>query len=96
MMAHLKDKFRLHNQPGKSQPEMTRDLRRYARDTNTRLMIGALLLLFIVGDGLIYIVYGPSAALLGFMCLIVGLLPILLIIVILSLIDWIARKSNEQ
>ena len=42
-----------------------RDLRRYANQTNFRLIVGGLLLLFIVGDGLIYIIYGSAAAISG-------------------------------
>ena len=58
---------------------MTRDLRRYARQTNFRLLAGFILLLFIVGDALIYFIYGPEAAILGFICLLAGLFPLLLI-----------------
>ena len=32
---------------------MSRDLRSYMKDTNVRLIFGALAMLFIVGDGLI-------------------------------------------
>ena len=41
---------------------MTRDLRKYARQTNIRLGVGAVLVLLIVGLGLIYFIYGPGAA----------------------------------
>jgi len=44
---------------------MTRDLRKYVRQTNFQLIAGALILLFIIGDGLIYLFYGSSAAVLG-------------------------------
>jgi hypothetical protein len=37
---------------------MSHDLRRYAKQTNIQLIIGFLLILFIVGDGLIYLRYG--------------------------------------
>jgi hypothetical protein len=36
---------------------MSRDLRKYIRQTNVRLVVGALVLLFVVGDGLIYLFY---------------------------------------
>ena len=58
---------------------MTRDLRRYARQTNFRLLAGFILLLFVVGDTLIYFIYGQEAAILGFICLLAGLLPLVLI-----------------
>ena len=40
---------------------MSRDLRKYGRQTNIRLVAGALLLLFVIGDGLIYLIYGSGA-----------------------------------
>ncbi len=43
---------------------MARDLRKYASQTNFRLVVGGLLLLFIIGDGLIYYFYGKGAAVL--------------------------------
>jgi hypothetical protein len=75
---------------------MTRDLRRYARQTNIRLALGALLLLFLVGDGLIYLIYGRGAAIMGFLCLIGGLIPVLLTFLILFLIDWIVKRGDRE
>jgi hypothetical protein len=74
---------------------MTRDLRRYARQTNYRLIAGGLLLLFVVGDGLIYFFMGKEAALLGLLCLVAGLAPILLIWLVLSGLGWLARRADE-
>lgn len=73
-----------------------RDLRKYAQQTNTRLAVGALLLLFIVGDGLIYYFYGQGAAVLGLFCLIGGLLPVILIILFLWLMEWIVKRANRD
>lgn len=73
-----------------------RDLRDYARRTSVRLIAGALLLLFVVGDGLIYIIYGKSAALMGLLCLLGGLFPVVLVILILALLDWITRRANPD
>ena len=56
-----------------------RDLRKYARQTNTRLIIGGILLLVFVGGGLIYLIYGGGAAITGLLCIFAGLVPILLI-----------------
>lgn len=75
---------------------MKRDLRDYARQTTIRLIIGGILLLFIVGDGLIYWIYGPSAALTGLLCLGAGLFPVLLIFMILSFLDWIVKRANRE
>jgi len=73
---------------------MARDLRRYARQTNTRLIVGGVLLLFVVGDGLIYLIYGPEAALLGMICLVAGLSPLLLIWLALTVVEWISRRAR--
>jgi hypothetical protein len=73
-----------------------RDLRRYARQTNTRLFFGFLLILLIVGLGLIGIIYGPQGALFGLVCLAAGLAPLLLIWLALLLIEWIARRANRD
>ena len=75
---------------------MTRDLRHYARQTNVRILAGFVLLLFIVGDGLIYLFFGRGAALMGLICLLGGLFPILLILAALWVIDWVAKKNNQE
>jgi hypothetical protein len=73
---------------------MAGDMRKYSRQTNFRLLIGFIGLLFIVGGGLIYWFYGSRAALLGLMCLMVGLLPLLLIWLILVGLEWIAKRGE--
>ncbi|MBI3160074.1 MAG: hypothetical protein HYZ26_10800 [Chloroflexi bacterium] len=73
-----------------------RDLRAYARQTNRRLILGFILLIFLVGDGLIYLGYGWAAALSGLACIAAGLLPLFLIWLVLEIIDGIVRKANEQ
>lgn len=74
---------------------MTRDLRQYARQTITRLILGGILLLFFVGDGLIWIFYGKEAAFMGLICLLAGISPVVLIWLALSLLDWIVRRANQ-
>jgi len=75
---------------------VTRDLRRYARQTNFRLIVGALLLLFIVGDSLIYLIYGPGAAVMGLLCLLAGLIPVALTLLIMLLLDWVAKRVRDE
>ena len=75
---------------------MTRDLRKYARQTNVRLGVGALLLLLIVGTGLIYYIYGPSAAVGGLLCLVAALVPIGLILFSFAILDWIQKRANRS
>jgi hypothetical protein len=73
-----------------------RDLQKCARQTNVRLIVGALLLVFLVGDGLIYLMYGTGAAVMGFLCLLGGLVPIILIVAFLALMDWIVKRANSK
>lgn len=75
---------------------MTRDLRKYARQTNLRLILGFLLLLVVVGDGLIYYFYGRYAAVMGLICIFVGLSPVVLIIGVLWVIDRIANQEKTH
>jgi uncharacterized SAM-binding protein YcdF (DUF218 family) len=75
---------------------MTRDLRKYARQTNVRLGVGALLFLLIVGTGLIYSIYGPGAAVGSLLCLIAVLLPIGLIFLALGILDWIQKRADRS
>ena len=73
-----------------------RDLRKYTRQTNIRLIAGALLLLFIVGNGLIYLIYGPSAALMGLLCIFAGLTPLVLVLFAILIMDWIAKRVDRD
>lgn len=75
---------------------MSRDLRKYAQQTNIHLGIGFVILLIIVGIGLIYIFYGQNAAMMGLACLSVGLLPLLLIALSLWLMGLVIRKYREE
>ena len=72
---------------------MTRDLRRYSRQTNFRLLAGFLLLVFLVGDGLIYLFMGRNAALMGLVCLVLSLVPAVLVWLLLAGIDWLGEKE---
>ncbi len=73
---------------------MARDLRRYARQTHVQLAAGFLLLLFVVGDGLIYFLYGKGAALAGLLCVISGLAPLALVWLVLIGMEWLVKRSN--
>jgi hypothetical protein len=75
---------------------MSRDLRQYARQTNFRLIAGFILVLFIIGDGLIYVFFGREAAVMGLICLVAGIAPVLLILLGLWIIDWIVRRNNPD
>lgn len=68
-----------------------RDLRQYSKDTNKKIIMGALLLIFIIGDGLVFIIYGVQPGLMGLLCLLTGLIPVFLIILVISILDWIVK-----
>lgn len=73
---------------------MSRDLRKFARQTNIRLLSGALFVLFVIGDGLIYFFYGKSAALTGILCILAGVAPVVLVLIVLALLDWIRKRVD--
>ena len=75
---------------------MARDLRKYASQTTVRLIIGGLVLLFLVGVGLIWFFYGLKAALLGMLCILGGLVPIGLVILLLTGLDSFLKKVNKE
>ncbi len=75
---------------------MSEDLRRYARQTTSRLIIGGIGLLFLVGSALILWRYGTGAAVFGLLCLIAGLIPIVLIVLILTAMEWIVKRDRDQ
>lgn len=75
---------------------MGHDLRKYARQTKVRLVIGFLLICVIVGDGLIYLFYGRYAAVMGLICMAAGLAPVLLISVALWALDAIVRANRSE
>ena len=75
---------------------MARDIRRYARQTNFRLAVGFILLLFTVGVGLIYIFYGQAGALMGLVCILLGLVPVLLIGLALAVMEWIVKRADKD
>lgn len=75
---------------------MPRDLRKYASQTNVQLIVGGLVMLFVVGLGLIAIIYGPNAALMGFLCLLGGMIPVGLVVLVMLGLDVIVKKSNKN
>lgn len=75
---------------------MGRDLRQYARQTNVRLVAGFLLLLLFVGDGLIYLFYGRYAAMMGLICILAGLVPVVLILAALWVVDRVVKAGRSN
>lgn len=75
---------------------MKRDLRKYAKQTNVRLAAGAIFLLFVVGGGLIWLIYGNGAASFAFFCMMSGLAAVLLILLVFVGVDWILRHARPK
>jgi hypothetical protein len=75
-------------------PRKERDLRAYARTTQIKLILGALFIIIVVGNGLIWLIYGPEASISALMCTGLGLLPVLLIIGSIGLMGWIVRRER--
>ncbi len=73
-----------------------KDLREYAKQTNVRLALGAFILLFVVGVGLIWLIYGESAAGLGLTCLLAALFPVILILFVFLGIEWILKHARPK
>jgi len=75
---------------------MSRDLRKYSRQTTFRLILGGLILLFVVGIGLILLIYGPGAAISGLVCLGLGMIPLVAILLFFWIMDWIVKRSRNE
>ncbi len=72
-----------------------RDLRKYAKQTTFRLILGGILLVVVAGVGFTWIFYGKGAALSALLCIGAGLVPVILILGLFVLINWILRKHHE-
>ena len=75
---------------------MSRDFRKYAKNTNVRLAVGAFLLLFVVGIGLIWAIYGQAAAGMGLICLLAAVLPVVLILAIFLAMEWFVKRERSK
>ena len=73
-----------------------RDLREYAKQTGVRLVLGAFILLLIIGVGLIWIIFGGEAAGMGLTCLLAALFPVILILAIFLAIEWILKRARPK
>ena len=75
-------------------PGKERDLRAYARTTQFRLLLGALFIIIVVGNGLILLIYGSEAGRSALLCTGIGLLPAVLIVGSLWVMGWIVRRER--
>jgi hypothetical protein len=75
---------------------MSRDLRRYSQQTTIRLLVGFFILVFLVGDGLIYLFMGRNAAIMGLVCIGLALAPAILVWGLLAAMGWLVKKEREH
>ena len=73
-----------------------RDLRAYSRGTFIRLGLGGLALIFIVGNILIRLIYGPEAVGLSLACMFLALIPCILIVLFLAVSGWIVKRERDD
>ncbi len=84
----------MKEKPGPQSEES--DLRRFARGTQLRLIIGGLLILLVVGNGLIRWIYGASALWMSLLCSFAGLAPIVLIVFFLWVMERIVERDRRD
>jgi hypothetical protein len=75
---------------------LIRDLRKYARQTDIQLLSGFFILLIVVGLGLVFFLWGAGAAVSGLICVGVTLLPVLVVLGVIWLLDYLARKARGE
>jgi len=59
------------------------------------MFAGFVLILLLVGDGLIYLLYGREAAILGALCLLAGIAPVALLWLILRGLEWWGKRTGQ-
>ena len=73
------------------------NLRRHRERTDRNLLLGFFALLFVVGGGLIWLLYGGGAAAFGLGCMAVGAVLVGLVLFIMFglqwLSDWLERRE---
>lgn len=70
-------------------------MRDFRGQTDRRLFAGFFLILVFVGGGLIYWLYGPSAAILGVVCLLAGMAPVGLLWLILKGLEAWGKRTGQ-
>jgi len=73
---------------------MKKNLRDNSKQTKSRLVLWFFLILFTIGLGLIWVIYGPESALLGLICLLGTLIPVGLIFLFLFGLDKIVKNQD--
>jgi len=76
-----------------NEPQPPTDTRGYRRKTERRLALAVVLSLLLLGGGLIGLVYGTGAAILGASCLLLGCAVFALLWLILTAMEWWSKKE---
>ena len=76
-------------------PLPTTDLSAYQRDTERRLILGGVALLFLVGGGLVLLFYDLGALAGAWLCLGAMALPVAAVIGAVWLFDWLGRERDH-
>jgi len=71
-------------------------MRRYASQTNLRLLAGMLVLLMVIGNGLVLIIYGEGAARTSLICMLTFFVPVILIALLLALAGWVSGRRSDD
>jgi energy-converting hydrogenase Eha subunit E len=74
---------------------MAKNPSNYNSQTRSRLVIWFVVLLFTLGLGLIWLVYGKSAALIGFFCLLGMVIPVGLVALVMFGLNKVNKKINK-
>ena len=75
---------------------MDNNEQKYRQQTISRTIIIGYLVILVVGNILIYAVYGEYAAVAGISCMLIGFIPLAVIYLIFYLFDSITRKYYQS
>jgi hypothetical protein len=73
-----------------------RDLRAYSKQTLIGYVFGGIVVIILVAETLIYFYYGKNAAVLGLLCILLGLTPIGLVWIFLWLLELFLKRYSEK
>jgi glucose-6-phosphate-specific signal transduction histidine kinase len=70
------------------------DSRRHWHQTQIRLLVGGLALVAVVGGGLVWLIYGHTAAVMAWLCLLGGVSVMGLLWLVLALLElWVKEDA---
>jgi hypothetical protein len=58
--------------------------------------VGVIIIVFVIGDGLIFLIYGQKAGQMAWICTGLGLAPLVLIGIILWFLGWFTRRVSSE